>query len=272
VGDAFQAATYVTAPQINVASGVALAIKLLRHVPAKPGDAVRGAARELRAATQRVQDDWAKQKPRAKTDPRPFDNAADVSWSALADRLAALSVLPAERHPLARRAGALLDALELRDRSWLKLRYNEQWAQAQRRLDRVRADGLRGDLDAAAGDGFLTEVETAHAAYGAALGITVKHDAAEANVAVAESLRALAAAIAEYGLQLGAQYRRADDETRTAIRAALRPIDEHRARYARSATGGAGGEGGAGGTGGEGGEGGADGEDVSPVTPLPDPA
>lgn len=259
MGEEFQASQYVTAPQINVASGVALAITLLHHVPAKLGDGVRGSARELRAATQRVQAEWAKQKPRAKTDQRPFDNAADVSWGALGDRLMAQSALPAARHPLAGRAGELLDALELRDRSWLKLRYNEQWAQGQRRLDRVGAGGLREDIDAAAGKGFLGEVEFAHAAYGEALGITAKNGATDDNVAMVEPLRALAAAIAEYGLQVGAQYRGADEATRAAIRAGLRPIDEHRARYARA--------GGADGAEEEGG-----GEPVSPVTPVPEPA
>jgi hypothetical protein len=257
MGEEFQASQYVIAPQISVASGVALAIKLLRHAPPKPGDGARAAARELRAATERVQADWAKQKPRAKPDQRPFDNAADVSWGALGDRLAAQSVLPAARHPLAPRAGELLDALELRERAWLKLRYDKQWAEAQRRLDRVAAEGLRGDVDAAAGEGFLSEVEFAHAAYGAALGITAKHDYVEENVAMVESLRALAAAIAEYGLQLGAQYRRASEAERKAIRAGLRPIDEHRARKVR-----------------EGGEAESeeDGEPVSPVTPVPEPA
>ncbi|MDO9022622.1 MAG: hypothetical protein Q8S73_43330 [Deltaproteobacteria bacterium] len=257
MGEEFQASQYVIAPQISVASGVALAISLLHHVPAKLGEGVRGAARELRAATQRVQGEWARQKPRAKADQRPFDNAADVAWGALGDRLLAQASLPAARHPLAPRAGEMLDALELRDRSWLRLRYNEQWAQGQRRLDRVAAEGLRGDIDAAAGKGFLGEVEFAHAAYGEALGITAKHETSEENVAMVEPLRALAAAIAEYGLQVGAQYRGADEGTRAAIRAGLRPIDEHRVRYAR--------EGGA-----EGAEEG--GEPVSPVTPVPEPA
>lgn len=252
MADDFQPAPYVTAPQINVASGVALAIALLNHVPPKPGDGVRAAARELRAATQRVQALWAKQKPRAKTDQRPFDNAADVSWGALADRLSAQAALPRSRHPRAEQAAALLDALELRDRSWLTLRYNEQWAQAQRRLDRVESDDLRGALDAVAGDGFLSEVEFAHGAYGEALGITVRHEGVDDNVAMLEPLRALSSAVAEYGLQLCALHRTAGADARRDIRKALRPIDEHRERYARGAA--------------------EPGEAVSPVTPIPVPA
>lgn len=52
-------------------------------------------------------------------------------------------------------------------------------------------------------------------------------------------------------------YRSADEEMRAAIRKRLRPIDEHRARYARG-----GGE-----TGEQEGE-----EPVTPVTPGPEPA
>jgi hypothetical protein len=48
-----------------------------------------------------------------------------------------------------------------------------------------------------------------------------------------EPPRALAEAVAECGRQVGAQYHGARGSTRTAIRAALRPIDDHRARYAR---------------------------------------
>jgi hypothetical protein len=233
MGDDFQPAQYVTAPQINVASGVSLAIALLSHVPPKAGDGVKAAARELRSATQQVQAQWAKQKPRAKTDQRPFDNAADVSWSALTGRLVAQAALPADRHPRAARAAALLDALELRDLSWLKLKYNEQWAQAERRIVRLTADALRGEVDELAGVGFLGEVEHAHKAYGDALGITARHEHVDDNVAMVEPLRALSAAVAEYGLQLCALRRGASAETRKHIAVALQPIDTHRERYAR---------------------------------------
>lgn len=253
MADEFQPAPYVTAPQINVASGVALAIALLNNVPPKPGDNARAAARELGAATRRVQAQWAKQKPTAKTDQRPFDNAADVSWGALSDRLGAQAALPSDRHPRAAQAATVLDALELRDLSWLKLKYNEQWAQAQRRLDRVASDDLRGAINALSGDGFLDEVEFAHKAYGEALGITSRHEHADDNVAMVEPLRALSAAIAEYGLQLSALYRGASAETRRDIVKALRPIDLHRERYARGAAA-------------------AESEPVTPVTPVPDPA
>ncbi|MDP3212880.1 MAG: hypothetical protein Q8S73_02155 [Deltaproteobacteria bacterium] len=69
------------------------------------------------------------------------------------------------------------------------------------------AEGLREEVDAGAGKGFVGEVDFAHAAYGVAPGITAKHETSEENVAMGEPLRALAAAIAEYGLRVGAQYR-----------------------------------------------------------------
>lgn len=253
MGDGFQAAAYVTAPQINVASGVALAIALLNNVPPKPGEGVRTAVRRLRGATQRVQAQWAKQKPLAKVDQRPFDNASDVSWGALTGRLDAQAALPHDRHPRAAQATHVLDVLELRDMSWLSLKFNEQWAQAQRRLDRVASEDLRGAIRELAGEGFLDEVELAHKAYGEALGITSRHEGANDNVAMVEPLRELANAIAGYGLQLCALHHDASEEGRRDIARALRPIDLHRERYARGGTA-------------------AESEPVTPVTPVPDPA
>jgi hypothetical protein len=250
MGDEFQPASYVTAPQVNVASGVALAIALLNQVPPKSGDGVRASARELRAATQRVQAQWGKQRPRAKVDHRPFDNAADVSWGALAGRLGAQAALPHDRHPRAARAAGLLDRLKLDDLSWLTGKYNEQWSQAEHRLGRVRSEELRGDIDELAGKGFLDEVEHAHKAYGDALGITARHEGADDNVAMVEPLRALCDAVAEYGLQLCAAHRKADAATRREIVLALRPIDEHRVRYARGGAS-------------------AESEAVTPDTPIP---
>jgi len=231
--EVFLAAPYVTAPQMNVASGIALAIALLNSTPEGLGQPVQIATRQLRGATEHIQTLWAKQVPRSTNDARPFDNGSDVSWGALIDRIAAQAALPHERHPRAPVAAELLTTLELHDRLWLNLQYNEQWAQAQRRLQRIDTMDLRATIQEIAGEGFLTEVEFAHKAYGDALGITAQHPQVEDNVALVEPLRALAAAVAGYGLQLAAQYHNADAETRQAIVRALRPIDEHRARYAR---------------------------------------
>jgi hypothetical protein len=80
-----------------------------------------------------------------------------------------------------------------------------------------------------------------------------RRDQAVDNVAMLEPLRALSAAIADYGLQLCALYRGASAEMRRDIVKALRPIDLHRERYARSTAT-------------------AESEPVTPVTPVPDPA
>jgi hypothetical protein len=195
----------------------------------------------------------AKQKAPARADQRPFDNASDVSWGALAGRLSAQAALPRARHPRAAQAATVLDALELRDLSWLTLKFNEQWAQAQRRLDRVASEGLRGTIDELAGAGFLDEVELAHAAYGEALGITSRSEHADDNAAMVEPLRDLASAIAKYGLQVCALHEGASEDERRDLVKALRPIDGHRERHARGSAA-------------------AEGEPVSPVTPLPEPA
>lgn len=233
MNDDFVPAPYVTAPLINVASGIALGNSLLQHTPASLGPAAQAATARLRDATQHMEEIWAKRAPPTVRDARPLDNSADVAWAAFIDRIAAYASLPQARHPKAEQAAGVLTRLELRDRGWLNARFNEQWAQAQRRLDRIESLGLRATVQTLAGEDFLTEVEQTHKAYGEALGITAQHPEVEANVDLVEPLRALGAAMAAYGLQLAAQYAGADAEGRRAIVRALRPIDEHRVRYAR---------------------------------------
>jgi hypothetical protein len=150
----------------------------------------------------------------AKAEQRSFENGADVAWGALGDRRVAQAALPAARHPLARRAVELLDALELRDRSGLRLRYNEPWGQGQRRLDGVGRRGAPRGGRRGGGEGLRGRGGVRARGLRRGLGITAKHETSEENVAMVEPLQALGAAIAEYGLQLGAQSRGADEGTR----------------------------------------------------------
>ncbi len=50
--------------------------------------------------------------------------------------------------------------------SFLKLPYHEEWAEREKRLQRIDAEGLCKDLDALAGKDFLDAVRGAHERYG----------------------------------------------------------------------------------------------------------
>jgi hypothetical protein len=234
--DPLQLDAYVRAPVITVAAGVALSIKLLGRVPKGASEGVKKRARSLRAKTVALQSAWAaRDRVEKGVDTRPFDNANDVAWGALIDRLSAYSALPRDRYPRAERAAALLTSLKLTERSWLTIDYHEQWAEGDKRLKRVAAESLRPELVELSGEDFVAEVERTHKEYGDALGITANNGPESAEVAdLSTLLRDTGRAIADYAVQLLAMHDPDDAENDRAVRHALEPLDTHRARTKRS--------------------------------------
>lgn len=238
MGEPLQMESYVRAPVVTVAGCVALAIKVLGRLPKGASEGVRKRAKALRAKTVALQGAWAARDRVVKAaDTRPFDNANDVGWGALIDRLAAYAALPRDRYPRAERAAALLTLLKLTERGWLNIDFPEQWAEGDKRLKRVAAEGLRAELVDLAGEDFVVEVERTHKEYGDALGIT-----ASAGPAVVEEadlstlLRDTARAIADLAVQLLAMHDPDDAENDRAVRHALEAIDTHRTRTKRGST------------------------------------
>lgn len=228
-------AQYIHAPLINSRSGIALAMSLLAARPKNAGPGVDGAAREMRQAMEALEAVFLAEKSAPAADNRPLDNRCDVVWRAATTRLDGWALLDPERFAESASARRLKDALELNSLAWLSIRYDQQWAEANRRIKYADEHGLVAELDRLAGTAFWAEIVEAHKAYGEALGITVKRPDAPQNIAVAAPLAALAQAIADYALQLVALKATKDAALRAALPAALRPIDEHRARNARTA-------------------------------------
>lgn len=227
--------SYTRPPVITVAGGIALAIRLLKRTPHDASDGVKKRARALRAKTVALQEAWAaRDRIERPTDKRPFDNANDVAWGALIDRLVAYAALPNERYPRAARASLLITTLKFGDRAWLNFEYDEQWAEGERRLRRIVDEGLRTDLASLSGEDFVAEVERTHREYGDALGITTALPPPPTTVALTALLRDLGRAISEYALQLLAMHDADDDANDRAVRLALAPLDEHRAKSKRS--------------------------------------
>ena len=98
------------------------------------------------------------------------DARVDNGWGALLDRLEAYAALPVATFPKAARARLLVDLISP-DRAWLNLSFAAQWAESNKRIQRIDDEGLAADIDALAGKEFLVEVRSAHAEYGAALGM-----------------------------------------------------------------------------------------------------
>lgn len=237
MSDEFDPTPYVRPPVFDVPSGVALGIALLSALPKGAPDNVKKAAKKVHKDTLTLQSAWAKVDAQpAPVDKRKADMRIDNAWAILLDRLEAYASLPAAEYPKASRARELIDRLA-RDREWLKLPYGAEWAESQKRLAAVGEEGLEGDLDLLAGPEFVTEVQQAHKAYGAALGVTEAAPEA-AQVSLIEPLRALSRSIARYGIAMAGMV---DDDTVSLalVRKALRPIDEHREGQARRASSGA---------------------------------
>jgi hypothetical protein len=234
VEDAFDVSIYARAPKLDVASGVALSIQLLATVPVKPVPAVKKAAQKLRKATIKLQGAW-KERDRIEkpADPRPVDTMADAAMGRLVRRVDGYAGLPADRYPLALRAGEIMVTL-FPDLEFLQADYNSQWAETQKRIERIDEEGFANDIDRIAGSEFLAEVRRIHAIYGVAIGVTQAREKA-AVPGLAEPLRDLSATIAAYAIQLAAVYMDADtdDSMRRAVRTALAPMDDYRVGAAR---------------------------------------
>jgi hypothetical protein len=237
MNDDFDASLYVRAPVIDVGSGIALGIALLSALPKEAPADVKKSAQKLRKSVITLQGAWEKAgDPIGLRDKRPADQATDNAWSCLHGRLSNYAYLPAAHHPKAARAQAIIDQLFPDGLTFLQLPYATEWAESEKRIARIDKTNLVNDIDVIAGAEFLDEVRRAHAEYGQALGIT-KAPKSEAPESLAEPLRALAKAIAQYALKLAGLAGDSDDALRMA-RAALRPIDEHRATTAKRAASG----------------------------------
>jgi hypothetical protein len=91
------------------------------------------------------------------------------------------------------------------------------------------------DLSAVAGEFFVDELVRSHTEFGRVLGITESRKPQE-DVNLAELLRALNLAIADYVLQVLPYGQRDKPETLRAVQVALEPIEEARESQRRAAS------------------------------------
>lgn len=233
MSDTFDVTLYTRAPLLNVASAIGLGASLLAALPKKPEAKVHKAAKRLRNALVTLQTAWGdNEKVAKKEDPRPADQALDNGWGSVFARLETYARLPAERHPKAMRAGELLGTLFPTGLTFLTLPYAEEWAESNKRLDRIAADGLDKELDLFVGKEFLAEVRTAHTRYGDMIGATRPRAAAADPAQLAEPLRRVAEAVVHYATQVVATYDPDEPATAGNVRASLAPIDELRSAQA----------------------------------------
>jgi hypothetical protein len=235
----FDVTEYVSAPRLDAAGGIALAIALINAAPRERSAAETKALKALRAACAGLQDAWRAQGGLEKPiDPRPADRALDNAWSALLMVLEAQSMLPEDHYPASARAAALIDRLFPERLSFTQMPYAAEWAESDKRMQRIETEGLGADLDRLCGKDFLAELRRSHAEYGKVLGITRARAAAKAAAGIAGPLRNVQRALQAYAMQVAASVDADEPLTVERAKTALAPIDRARAAAARPSRGG----------------------------------
>ena len=227
---------YLRSPILDVAGGVALGISLLTAAGNDLPPPAKRAAKALRQAVIALQNDWAAQRDAGVSSPdetRPADQRLDRVWSAVGTRLQAVAELP-QTIAEARSAAQLYARIFPDGLTFLRLPYEQQWAQSEQRLRQLEDEELGAAVEALVGDFVLAELREAHANYGRVLGITDAKPGAAVAPNMLEQVRAVQQAIANYALQLVAAAH-ADTELVGSVRKALRPIDDLRQAQARRA-------------------------------------
>jgi hypothetical protein len=164
---------------------------------------------------------------------RPVLGPFDACHAALYGRLTAAARMPASLGDMGASGAILADTIYGSGVAFLLNDAETRFAESGRRLQVITDKGLESEIDRIAGAGYLAGVRRAHAALGEALGAgvtPVRYTRAELKNAVA----ALAAAIAEYALQLAAETDKQDAESVRRFQAAMMPIDRFRADRAGS--------------------------------------
>lgn len=219
---------YVPLPIFDAAGGRALCRALVaahpRGLPAK----VKKLLEQLKDADAALGEYW-RYADLAEVDvKRPADLALDRAWGAFHERVRVHSEMPPERVKNAPEAKALLATLFPTGLQFLKLPYVEEWAESEKRLERIRDEGLDRALDRIAGPEYLAEVRHCHKIYGAVLRITVRTEPDKVAPSGLERLRELRKVMQRYVSNLVVLAD--EEELEPLVRAALAPIDEFRAQ------------------------------------------
>lgn len=234
------ASLYTRAPRISAANGVSLAEQLKQAMPAAAPENVQTAGAIMGSEADVLSAAFGVVPSAATTSAKQTDTRLDRAWGTIASRLASWSALTDEEDRASRERAAELHAQFFADGLlFLTFEFLVEHRESQKRIDWI-VGAVERDLVALVQAPFVNNLRRAHAAYGVALGITAPVDEVQ-EAKVAEPLRALQAAIANYSLQVIAWYGNlrpsAPDYAAKveAVKKALAPIDKFREGHVATA-------------------------------------
>jgi hypothetical protein len=150
-------------------------------------------------------------------------------WRALYQALGAIGALPPDVSDRGARANALSTSLFPEGVGFTRLTAEGAWAEAKRRIDRLRNEDLEEELAAVVGADFVAAIRTRTAALANAIGTGDAPMVPPRPTAVKEAIKRFSRAVSFYCRTLVHDYAKDDDEAAARFRAATAPLDEHRA-------------------------------------------
>lgn len=223
----YSAGSLVALPRLNALSTARLLHDLLAAAGGKLPGQLAADREELVAASEALEGALGRQISRVGHAPRAVaaaDRVEDNAFGALVDWLRAIARLPAERHPEARDAQAILDGVFPEGLSFLAWKPESEWQAAEIVRGLLAEKGHEDTIRKLGGASFLDEIAFAHAAYGKVLAPRPSVDKAE----VQRTSRAAHDAIRTYVLRVSAHVKKGDPATRDLADRLLAPLHEHK--------------------------------------------
>lgn len=224
---------YATAPRISLASGLSLVEQLIAATPANASRGVKESVAGLKktAASARTVHQEATDLaalPQAAGD-AVLDNRADRCLAGIRTRLEGWTLLDDAKE--AKRAAGLIVRLFPEGLGYTRRSFDEQDQEMKRLLERVKARGIKRELDELVGPPFLATLKKLAKAYSA---MVAKMGTTQTRqVAVRETVVALQTMIVRHASRVLGELDDDDPKSVEATRAMLAPLDNFRARAAQ---------------------------------------
>lgn len=228
MAERFDVQGYLQRTRVNGPEAIVLITKLVKAAPKRLPARVATALGEMREEGVHLQDVLMDRLQDNPISVRPLDLRLDAGWMGLAEAFGASARL--EGTPEANEALALTALVFPHGTSFVKATYAAEWTTSANTLRIIDENQLSKRIEDLVGGQFLPFIESAHQAFGDALGVgegAVPSDE-EDTTALADALDRVTSAIAEYGRLMVGWLDWDDARKVAAFRRAMAPLDAHR--------------------------------------------